>query len=66
MDANPPLSLKHIFYPMDFSHAPEISLAHALKLALVTGARLTIFHVNEDLEDSDWLGFPHVRPLLAR
>ena len=66
MGTNPPLSLKHIFYPTDFSLAPEISLAHALKLALVTGARLTIFHVNEDLQDSDWLEFPHVRSFLAR
>lgn len=66
MGTTSPLSLKHIFYPTDFSLAPEISLAHALKLALVTGARLTIFHVNEDLQDSDWLEFPHVRPILAR
>lgn len=66
MGPNHPFPLNHIFYPTDFSLAPEISLAHALKLALVTGARLTIFHVNEDLQDLDWLEFPHVRPLLAR
>lgn len=60
------LTLKHIFHPTDFSLSPEIAFAHALKLALATNAKLTIFHVNKGLETTELEDFPHVRDTLAR
>lgn len=60
------LELGHIFHPTDFSSAPDVAFAHALKLALATKAKLTIFHVNEELEETSWEHFPHVRATLAR
>ena len=39
------VKLKSIFHPSDFSEASEIAFAHALKIALVAGAKLTMFHV---------------------
>lgn len=60
------LDFDHIFHPTDFASSPEIAFAHALKLTLASKAHLTIFHVNEELEDVRWEDFPHVRSTLAR
>ena len=55
-----------IFHPTDFSSRPEIAFGHALKIALATGSRLTIFHVNESLEELNWHDFPSVRSTLEK
>lgn len=60
------LSLAHVFHPTDFSLSPEIAFVHALKLTLATKAKLTIFHVNEGLEEADWKDFPCLGDTLAR
>lgn len=54
-----------IFHPSDFSSASEIAFVHALKIALVTRARLHMLHVDRE-HDADWSDFPGVRTTLAR
>ncbi len=54
-----------IFHPSDFSEASEIAFGHALKIALMTGARLTMLHVTAT-DDLAWQDFPAVRDTLAR
>lgn len=58
-----PPFLENIVHPTDFSAASDRAFAHALALALVRRARLTILHVGTD---PDWSGFPGVRTLLER
>ena len=36
--------LRQIFHPCDFSHSSEVAFDHALKIALGTGAGLTMMH----------------------
>ena len=59
-------TMNSIFHPTDFSRAPDIAFAHALKLAWDTNSRLTLFHVNRDLDDLNWYDFPSVRATLER
>ena len=54
-----------IFHPSDFSEASEVAFAHALKIALVTGATLNVLHV-ADGGSADWSDFPGVRDTLER
>ena len=54
-----------IFHPSDFSEASEVAFAHALKIALVTGATLNVLHV-ADRGSADWSDFPGVRDTLER
>jgi nucleotide-binding universal stress UspA family protein len=54
-----------IFHPSDFSEASEIAFAHALKIALATGGKLTLFHA-ADGGTADWHEFPGVRQTLER
>lgn len=55
-----------IFHPTDFSLASEVAFAHALKLALVANAELTVVHyVKEDVE-VEWNCFPKVKETLMR
>lgn len=60
------LGLEHIFHPSDFSQASEIAFAHALKLALIAQAKLSIMHVNPADAELDWIDFPGVRSRLER
>jgi nucleotide-binding universal stress UspA family protein len=60
------LTLTHIFHPTDFSLSSEIAFAHALKLALATKAKLTVFHVHKGSETSEFDDFPQVRDTLDR
>ena len=60
------LILDHIFHPSDFTPASEIAFAHALKLALIAQAELSIMHVAADVDDMHWGDFPGVRSTLAR
>jgi len=57
-------TINSIFHPTDFSKGPDIAFAHALKLAWATNSRLTLFHVNPNLEDLNWYDFPSVRATL--
>lgn len=54
-----------VFHPSDFTEASEIAFAHALKIALVTRAKLHILHVDRDY-DAQWSDFPGVRRTLER
>ena len=42
----PPFTIHRIFHPTDFSQDSQVAFAHALKLALVFRAELTIMHVD--------------------
>jgi nucleotide-binding universal stress UspA family protein len=57
--------LESIFHPSDFSQASEVAFAHALKIALVTGAKLTMLHI-EASPTTEWQDFPGVRDTLER
>jgi len=59
-------TINSIFHPTDFSKGPDIAFAHALKLAWATNSRLTLFHVNENLDDLNWYDFPSVRATLEQ
>jgi nucleotide-binding universal stress UspA family protein len=59
------IKLESIFHPSDFSDASEVAFAHALKIALVTGAKLTVLHV-EASPNAEWQDFPGVRDTLER
>jgi len=58
--------MKHIFHPTDFSEASEIAFVHALKLALIMKAKISLMHVTENGEHAKWLEFPQVRNTLER
>ena len=57
--------IESIFHPSDFSEASAIAFAHAVKIALVSGAALNMLHVAAD-SDADWGDFPGVRATLER
>jgi nucleotide-binding universal stress UspA family protein len=57
--------VESIFHPSDFSEASEVAFAHALKIALLTGAQLNVLHVTAD-SDADEADFPGVREMLER
>ena len=57
--------LRHVVHPSDFSDASRIAFAHALKIALITKAKLSLIHETED-EGRDWSDFPSVRQMLER
>jgi nucleotide-binding universal stress UspA family protein len=59
-------TINSIFHPTDFSKEPDIAFAHALKLAWTTNSRLTLFHVNRDLDELDWYEFPSIRATLEQ
>ncbi|MGB0909487.1 MAG: universal stress protein, partial [Nitrospirales bacterium] len=58
--------MNHIFHPTDFSLEPHVAFAHALKLAITTNSQLTLFHVNESLDEVPWQDFPSVRSTLVK
>jgi nucleotide-binding universal stress UspA family protein len=59
------VKLESVFHPSDFSEASEIAFAHALKIALVTRAKLTMLHVAASPR-VEWQDFPAVRDTLER
>ena len=59
------VNLESIFHPSDFSEGSEVAFAHALKIALVAGAKLTMLHV-EASPSAEWQDFPGVRGTLER
>ena len=60
------LILDRILHPSDFSSASEVAFAHALKLALITRAKLRLMHVAMHEDDRHWSDFPGIRSTLAR
>jgi nucleotide-binding universal stress UspA family protein len=60
------VSLKRVFHPSDFSRASKVAFAHALKLALIAKAELSILHIASKTEDVHWTDFPGVRQTLER
>jgi nucleotide-binding universal stress UspA family protein len=59
------IKVEAIFHPSDFSEASEVAFAHALKIALVAHATLTVLHV-EASPSTEWRDFPGVRDTLER
>jgi nucleotide-binding universal stress UspA family protein len=57
--------IQSIVHATDFSAADEPAFAHALGIALLRQAELTILHVTADT-NSGWRGFPGVRNTLER
>jgi len=55
-----------ILHPTDFSPESEVAFAHALKLALVSGAELNLVHVTRQSAGVSWEEFPEVRRTLER
>jgi nucleotide-binding universal stress UspA family protein len=61
-----PVRIQRIFHPTDFSQDSQVAFAHALKLALVHRAELTIMHVDPILAPEGFEDFPRIRPTLAQ
>lgn len=57
--------LQRVFHPSDFSEAGDAAFAHALVIALMAKATLTILHVS-DRGHGSWTDFPGVRETLER
>ena len=57
--------IETIVHPTDFSAASEHAFAHALAVALLRRAHLTLLHVGTDA-GADWSHFPAVRATLER
>lgn len=60
------LSAKHIFHPTDCSTVEQTAFAHAVKLACLAQAELTIMHVDPAVVREDFEDFPRIRPLLTK
>jgi nucleotide-binding universal stress UspA family protein len=54
-----------VVHPTDFSAASQRAFAHAMAVALIRRARLTLLHVSND-GGGEWSGFPAVRQTLER
>ena len=65
MSQNNLREVQSIFHPSDFSEASEVAFAHALKIALVAKADLTVLHVAAS-PGAEWQDFPGVRDMLER
>jgi nucleotide-binding universal stress UspA family protein len=57
--------IRSVVHATDFSAADERAFAHALGVALLRQAELTLLHVTSDAS-ADWSGFPAVRKTLER
>ncbi len=64
-DRKPLPAVERIFHPSDFTRASEIAFAHALKIALIARAQLTMLHVSPQGK-RDWSDFPGVRQVLEQ
>ena len=62
--ANPVID--HVLHPSDLSEASQVAFAHALKAALIAGARLTMMHVSKTPGGARWGDFPGVQDTLDR
>ena len=59
------IKAESVFHPSDFSQASEVAFAHALKIALVAKAKLTVLHV-QAAPGTEWQDFPGVRDTFER
>lgn len=57
--------IQRVFHPADFSEARNVTFAHALFIALLTKAKLTILPVSGS-EEGSWTDFQEVRSTLER
>jgi nucleotide-binding universal stress UspA family protein len=55
-----------VFLLTDFSPSCEVAFAHALAIALIRKASLTLMHAGDADLDADWRRFPPVRRTLER
>lgn len=60
------LPFRHVFHPTDFSPHESGAFAHALKLACLARAELTMMHVDPSVSREDFEDFPRIRPLLTK
>ncbi|MFN8545217.1 MAG: universal stress protein [Candidatus Binatia bacterium] len=60
------MAIASILHPTDLTRASEIAFDHALRIAVATGARLTVLHVDDGPAHTAPEDFPHVRETLAR
>jgi nucleotide-binding universal stress UspA family protein len=60
------ITLTSLLHPTDFSEASEVAFGHALKLAVMAKAKLSILHVAPRKDDVDFSDFPEVRQTLER
>ncbi len=60
-----PATIKKIFHPSDLTEASEAAFRHALKVAQVAQADLTLLHVAQN-DGAHWSEFPGVRQCLER
>src|SRR5829696_9835274 len=58
--------IENILHPTDFSEGSMIAFNHALKLALLARAGMTLLHVSPAADSSSWSDFPGVRETLER
>jgi nucleotide-binding universal stress UspA family protein len=61
-----PKLVHSVFHLTDFSPSCEVAFAHALAVALIQKASLTLLHAGETDLDADWRRFPAVRDTLER
>lgn len=54
-----------ILHPTDFSAADNLAVVHALKVALVSQAKLTLLHVVPKGDRVEWEEYPQTREMLA-
>ena len=60
-----PPFVESVLHPTDFSEASDVAFAHALAIAVVRGASLTLLHAGGQLTEN-WQRFPPVRKTLER
>ena len=60
------LPFRKIFHPTDFSTDSFTALIHALKLAVMVKAELTMMHIDPNVGRADFEDFPRVRPILEQ
>lgn len=61
-----PCEIKHVFHPTNFSAPSMTAFAHALKLSVGLGSKLTIMHVDPTQADPNFEDFPRVRATLVQ
>jgi nucleotide-binding universal stress UspA family protein len=64
--ADATVTFKKLFHPTDFSADSQTALIHALKLALVTKADLSMMHVDSESGREDFEDFPRLSSILER
>jgi nucleotide-binding universal stress UspA family protein len=55
-----------VLHPTDFSDPSRVAFHHALRVALLTNARLTLLHATQSSTEAEWSDFPGVRETLER